>query len=135
MVAGLQARGFQVLPSAANFVFAQRPGGEGAALAAGLREHKVLVRHFRAPERIAPFLRISVGTEADRCAARGAGRHPGLTPTPLSEHPAMRTAQVSRNTQETKISVSLNLDGTGQSSWPPASASSTTCSTRSPAMA
>ena len=27
----------------------------------------------------------------------------------------MRTAQVSRNTQETKISVSLNLDGTGQS--------------------
>jgi histidinol-phosphate aminotransferase len=63
MVAGLQARGFQVLPSAANFVFAQRPGSEGA-LAAGLREHKVLVRHFRAPERIAPFLRISVGTEA-----------------------------------------------------------------------
>jgi len=45
-------------------VFAQRPGGEGAALAAGLRAHKVLVRHFRAPERIAPFLRISVGTEA-----------------------------------------------------------------------
>ena len=64
MVAGLQARGFQVLPSAANFVFAQRPGSEGAALAAGLREHKVLVRHFRAPARIAPFLRISVGTEA-----------------------------------------------------------------------
>jgi histidinol-phosphate aminotransferase len=55
------------LPGAAlgrQFRFAQRPGGEGAALAAGLREHKVLVRHFRAPERIAPFLRISVGTEA-----------------------------------------------------------------------
>jgi histidinol-phosphate aminotransferase len=33
-------------------------------LAAGLREHKVLVRHFPKPERIAPFLRISVGTEA-----------------------------------------------------------------------
>ncbi len=64
MVAGLRARGFQVLPSAANFVFAQRPGSDGAALAAGLREHKVLVRHFRQPARVAPFLRISVGTEA-----------------------------------------------------------------------
>lgn len=64
MVAGLRARGFEVLPSAANFVFARRPGHDGAALAAGLREHKVLVRHFRSPERIAPFLRISVGTEA-----------------------------------------------------------------------
>jgi histidinol-phosphate aminotransferase len=64
MVAGLQARGFDVLPSAANFVFARRSGSDGAALAAGLREHKVLVRHFPKPERIAPFLRISVGTEA-----------------------------------------------------------------------
>ena len=64
MVAGLQARGFDVLPSAANFVFARRPGSDGAVLAAGLREHKVLVRHFPKPERIAPFLRISVGTEA-----------------------------------------------------------------------
>jgi histidinol-phosphate aminotransferase len=64
MVAGLKARGFEVLPSAANFVFARRPGSEGASLAAGLRAHKVLVRHFRQPERIAPFLRISVGSEA-----------------------------------------------------------------------
>lgn len=64
MVAGLRSRGFEVLPSAANFVFARRPGSDGAALAAGLREHKVLVRHFKKPERIAEFLRISVGTEA-----------------------------------------------------------------------
>ncbi|HPO20685.1 MAG TPA: histidinol-phosphate transaminase [Rubrivivax sp.] len=64
MCEGLRARGFEVLPSAANFVFARRPGREGAALAAALRECRVLVRHFRQPERIAPFLRISVGTEA-----------------------------------------------------------------------
>jgi histidinol-phosphate aminotransferase len=64
MVAGLRARGFEVLPSTANFVFARRQGHEGAELAAALREHKVLVRHFRQPERISPFLRISVGTEA-----------------------------------------------------------------------
>lgn len=63
MVAGLAARGFEVLPSAANFVFARRPGQDAAALAAGLRQHRVLVRHFRQPERIAQFLRISVGTE------------------------------------------------------------------------
>lgn len=64
MVEGLRSRGFEVLPSAANFVFARQPGREGAALAAALREHRVLVRHFRQPERISPFLRISVGTEA-----------------------------------------------------------------------
>jgi histidinol-phosphate aminotransferase len=64
MVAGLQARGFEVLPSAANFVFARHPGHDGAKLAAGLREQRVLVRHFRKPERITQFLRISVGTEA-----------------------------------------------------------------------
>jgi len=63
MVAGLQALGFDVLPSAANFVFARLPGRDGAELAAALRERKVLVRHFRRPERIAPFLRISVGTD------------------------------------------------------------------------
>lgn len=63
MVAGLRSRGFDVLPSAANFVFARRPGSDGAALAAALREHRVLVRHFRKPERVSSFLRISVGTQ------------------------------------------------------------------------
>lgn len=64
LVAALEARGAQVLPSSANFVFAQFPGRDGAAVAAGLREQRVLVRHFRRPERIAPFLRITIGTEA-----------------------------------------------------------------------
>jgi histidinol-phosphate aminotransferase len=64
MVLGLQARGFEVLPSAANFVFARLPGRDAASLAAGLRTERVLVRHFRHPERIAQFLRISVGTES-----------------------------------------------------------------------
>ena len=64
MVSGLATRGFEVLPSAANFVFARLPGRDGGELAAALRSHRVLVRHFRQPERIAPFLRISVGTES-----------------------------------------------------------------------
>ncbi|MDB5522637.1 MAG: histidinol-phosphate transaminase [Rhizobium sp.] len=61
----LRQRGFQVLPSQANFVFARRPAHEGAALAAGLRGQSVLVRHFAKP-RISDFLRISIGT-ADEC--------------------------------------------------------------------
>ena len=63
MVAGLQVRGFEVLPSSANFVFARLPGQDAAAIAAGLRTQRVLVRHFRRPARIEQFLRISVGTD------------------------------------------------------------------------
>jgi len=59
---GLAGLGFAVLPSAANFVFARHPERAGAALAAGLRERSVIVRHFAAP-RIADHLRITVGTD------------------------------------------------------------------------
>lgn len=67
LTADLTALGFQVLPSAANFLFAHHPARDGAALAAALRERSILVRHFKAP-RIDQFLRITVGTEA-QCAA------------------------------------------------------------------
>lgn len=62
MTRGLERLGFEVLPSAANFVFARHPDHGGAALTAALRERAVLVRRFEAP-RIADHLRISVGTE------------------------------------------------------------------------
>jgi histidinol-phosphate aminotransferase len=55
--------GFQVLPSSANFVFARHPREDAAMLASRLREHGVLVRHFKLP-RIEQYLRISVGTPA-----------------------------------------------------------------------
>jgi histidinol-phosphate aminotransferase len=61
--AELISLGFEVLPSAANFVFARHPKREGADLAAELRARSVLVRHFPKP-RIHPFLRITVGTDA-----------------------------------------------------------------------
>ncbi|MEW5966060.1 MAG: histidinol-phosphate transaminase [Pseudomonadota bacterium] len=64
LVADLEALGFDVLPSAANFVFARHAQHEGAVLAARLRERSIIVRHFRNPARIAPFLRITVGTDA-----------------------------------------------------------------------
>ena len=60
VVAGLQAHGFEVLPSAANFVFARHPQRDAATLAAGLREQGVIVRHFK-QARIAQFLRITIG--------------------------------------------------------------------------
>src|SRR5690606_19560315 len=58
----LQELGFQVLPSAANFVFARHPSHDGAGLAAALRDRNIIVRHFSHP-RIDQFLRITVGTE------------------------------------------------------------------------
>ena len=62
---GLGRLGFAVLPSSANFVFARHEKREGAELAAALRERAVLVRHFAKPARIAPYLRISVGSEGE----------------------------------------------------------------------
>ncbi|MCJ1884946.1 histidinol-phosphate transaminase [Pseudomonas sp. LA21] len=62
LVAELKTLGFDVLPSAANFIFARHPQRDGAELAAALREEGVIVRHFKQP-RINQFLRISIGTE------------------------------------------------------------------------
>ena len=64
LVADLAALGFEVLPSVANFVFARHGRHGGAELAARLRERSIIVRHFSKPARIAPFLRITVGTDA-----------------------------------------------------------------------
>lgn len=57
----LEDRGFVVLASQANFVFARHPKHDAAWLAAQLREQGVLVRHFN-QARIAQYLRISIGT-------------------------------------------------------------------------
>src|SRR5258706_5968988 len=57
----LEHLGFEVLPSAANFVFTRHPAHNGAALAAALRERAVLVRHFMLP-RISDYLRLTVGS-------------------------------------------------------------------------
>ena len=62
LTAGLERRGFEVLPSMANFVFARHPRHEAQTIAAGLRAARVIVRHFKSA-RIEQFLRISVGTE------------------------------------------------------------------------
>jgi histidinol-phosphate aminotransferase len=55
--------GFEVLPSAANFVFARHPQHDAAQLAAALRERGIIVRHFPLP-RIDQHLRITIGSDA-----------------------------------------------------------------------
>ena len=61
LVRELEQRGFEVLPSAANFIFARHPQQDAAGIAAKVREQGVIVRHFK-QQRIAQFLRISIGT-------------------------------------------------------------------------
>lgn len=67
LVADLEKLGFEVIPSAANFVFARHPQRDAAELAKALRERAIIVRHFKQP-RIEQFLRISIGTDAE-CTA------------------------------------------------------------------
>ncbi len=67
LVSDLTGLGFEVLPSAANFVFARHPQHDAADLAAALRGDGIIVRHFTSA-RINQFLRITVGTDA-ACAS------------------------------------------------------------------
>lgn len=62
--AEMKKRGFHVLPSAANFIFASHYSKSAADLYAGLKNENVLVRHFNKPE-IGNFLRVTIGTDED----------------------------------------------------------------------
>ena len=57
----LQAMGFSVLPSLANFLFVCHPDISGEALYRELKARGVLVRHFDKP-RIREYNRITIGT-------------------------------------------------------------------------
>ncbi|MFH1494534.1 MAG: histidinol-phosphate transaminase [Pseudomonadota bacterium] len=65
LVAELETLGFEVLPSGANFIFARHALHDGAELTAKLRDRSIIVRHFKNPARIAPFLRITIGTNSE----------------------------------------------------------------------
>ena len=67
LVGQLEGLGFEVLPSAANFIFARHPEHDAAALAAKLRAQGVIVRHFK-QLRIDQFLRITIGTPEQNAA-------------------------------------------------------------------
>lgn len=63
LVKDLSALGFEVLPSGANFIFAKHRSKEGNELAQLLRQQSIIVRHFKSPSRISPYLRITIGTD------------------------------------------------------------------------
>lgn len=67
LVEALTQLGCQVIPSAANFIFVKPPQLPAEQMAAKLREHNVLVRHFSQPQ-INRWLRISVGSQ-EQCEA------------------------------------------------------------------
>lgn len=57
----LEAMGFEVLPSKANFIFARTPKMNGERLYLALKDKGILVRHFSRKE-IADFVRITIGS-------------------------------------------------------------------------
>ncbi len=62
--AALRERGFEIVPSSANFLFIRPPAPQTAAgLFARLRDRKILVRHFPSSPVTAPYLRVSIGTD------------------------------------------------------------------------
>jgi histidinol-phosphate aminotransferase len=68
----LRGAGFEVVPSATNFVFARPPAGHPAAeLQAALRRRRILVRHYDR-EPIAGWFRVSVGSREQHQALLGA---------------------------------------------------------------
>ena len=69
----LEALGFSVLPSAANFLFAKHPRLEGQALYQALKARGILVRWFDGP-RTRDFVRITVGSRPQMEALAAAVR-------------------------------------------------------------
>lgn len=64
LVAGMEKLGFEVLPSAANFIFARHPDRDANELSQLLRDQGIIVRHF-SQKRIQQYLRISIGNEEE----------------------------------------------------------------------
>ncbi len=60
--AELEKRGFSVLDSRANFIFATHPAIAGKKLYEDLKARGVLIRHFEKP-RLSPYNRITIGSK------------------------------------------------------------------------
>jgi len=61
----LDKRGFTFEDSMSNFIFAKSDKMSGAELFEKLRAENIFVRHFKKPERISDYLRISIGTREE----------------------------------------------------------------------
>jgi histidinol-phosphate aminotransferase len=65
--------GFHVLPSQTNFILAKPPAFPAKEWLQKLRDQKILVRWFSAPE-VSEFLRITIGTQKEAAALLAAAR-------------------------------------------------------------
>jgi histidinol-phosphate aminotransferase len=61
----LAALGFTFGDSKSNFIFATHPGVDMVQLFLDLKQADIYVRHFDKPERVVPYLRISIGTDEE----------------------------------------------------------------------
>ncbi len=98
-------------PSQANFILCQVEGRPAGELKQELAKQGVFVRYYQTAL-LRDFIRVSVGRTEDTDAVLAA-----LRGEPLPQRnspPAARTARVSRRTGETRVSVSLALDGSGK---------------------
>ena len=104
----LEQRGFAVLDSRSNFLFASTDRKDGETLYKELKKNGILVRHFDAP-RIQNWLRITIGTPEQMQTFME-------TLDKIMEERTMPNRMISleRNTNETQIDLTLDLDGTGR---------------------
>jgi histidinol-phosphate aminotransferase len=72
-VKDLEALGFNVLPSATNFVFVTHPEKDAEQIYLALKEQGILVRFFGSNKpRIGNYLRITIGTDEEMAALTAA---------------------------------------------------------------
>ena len=73
LTASLTAMGFDVLPSHTNFILARPPKFPAQDWLTRLRERRILVRWFAAPD-VRDYLRITIGTDQEAAALVNAAR-------------------------------------------------------------
>ncbi|MCV2403890.1 histidinol-phosphate transaminase [Marinomonas sp. C2222] len=64
----LKVLGFEVVPSATNFVFVSHPEKSAESIYLALKEQGILVRYFGQKPRIGNYLRITIGTDEEMSA-------------------------------------------------------------------
>jgi histidinol-phosphate aminotransferase len=67
LAGGLEAMGFRVWPSEANFLLCRPPDGKARGIYEALKERGILIRYFQHPP-LADKLRISIGTDEQNAA-------------------------------------------------------------------
>ncbi len=71
LTSDLEALGWSVLPSQANFVLVRPPGGNAQQVHQSLKDRRILVRYFNSPK-LEDRLRITIGTDEQNAAIIGA---------------------------------------------------------------